>query len=164
MTGTATTAEPLVLTAGQVPVGATVYICETGTSDPIKVEGGLLPPVKKRIGGVDPLGVRFYPVAQMERGGSGRSLSVQGYIDVPATTRFTPVEVFGPDDAPAGTVYAVFVNGERLMHGDSHVQVYKDADGYFITAIFFVPAGHHWVLPPEALLVPTSEVGEGKKP
>jgi hypothetical protein len=155
--------EPIVLTAEEVPVGSTVYICGHGTTEPVENDKGRLGPVMKLVGGVSSMHAQFYPVEEMHRGPGG-SLSANGYSDVPETTRFTPSEAYFPADSPLETEYAVFVGGKRMTQCDKLVRVFKTADGIFVTAIYCSPEGRRWDLPEDAQLIPTSELGGGTNP
>ena len=159
-------AAPLLLTIEEVPVGATVWACPPGSSEPAVEDDQPLPPLTCLIGGVSQLGAKLYPVNTLKPSVGG-SILTAGFTTAKAGVRFKPTNVFSADDAPVNTRYAVFVGGKRMLYekGRSRdpdswyrVSVYRLADGRFVTADHLYP----FELPSDAQLIPTTEIGEGK--
>lgn len=99
----------LFLAENEVPVGAKVHIYEHDSNLPFEVEGK--PVVLQRlIGGVSPMGARFYRDVAPGRGeGWGSNFAED--------IRFSPLEVYSLQDAPADKRYAVFYDNKRMIHG-----------------------------------------------
>ena len=155
--------KPILLTMDQVPLGSTVYLIDPGTRRPLQGEDGVLAyPLRKLVGGVNPMGAWLYPIDV-----NGKLYS--GLRSVFDEVRFTPVDTFTIEDAPPETTYAVFVDGEPMFNGqegffEGQLYVYKHLDGSFVTQRFRSPQNRKWILPTGAQLVPTSEIGKAKDP
>lgn len=165
------TNQPLLLTETQVPLGAVVFLCALNSDQPAADVGGPFPPMKCLIGGV-PARKKFYPAGSiLIRDGV---LMASGMDSFKPEARFTPTEVFSPNDAPANTRFAVFVDGRWIEYKDlpdmtaynELVRVYKDPDGQFISIGRY--AHKNWLrnisLPIQAQLIPVTGLGEAKHP
>ena len=177
-------AQPLLIEASWVPVGATVFCCDPGSEEPETGDDGKpLPPLRCLGGGV-PRRPKLYSVdggiVRLEGGGiMGHGMECKTEFWRPGT-RFKPVQVFSLGSAPASTDFAVFLGGERPQfkdlfkdlpsviahddpHDDEYVWVHKGPDRRFVSI-----GNTHWLrevpLPPEVQLVPITEVGAAKRP
>lgn len=121
----------LVFTEKEVPVGMHVHLYMNGSDKPEEMDGV---PMEFRcmIGGV-PARTKIY---HMENGRPVAGL--EGFAD---GARFSPSQIFSPEDAPVGGEFAVYVEGERMratprIDGDPKfalpVRVRKKEDGRLV--------------------------------
>ena len=92
------------LTERQVPVGMYVNLFMPGRDAPEEIDGEVMR-LRAMMGGV-PSRVKLYhmkdnmPIAGLE-----------GFVE---EARFSPAEVYSPQDAPVGQEYAIYLHGERM--------------------------------------------------
>jgi hypothetical protein len=147
------------LTADQIPVGAWVYHCIRGTTEPARGKDGLPYPPRQRIL-IDGEGY-----SNLCRAGSFIR-TAQGYIpvlglgDFGPDTRFQPVQIYSPGNAPSRCHFAVFLDGVAMTYqtwdtkGVVRLVVYRAPSGRFSD-----PYAHRIELPESALLIAVHAVG-----
>ncbi|MBI2642482.1 MAG: hypothetical protein HYW97_01425 [Candidatus Wildermuthbacteria bacterium] len=168
----------LFLKEEDVPVGVVVAICLEGKDVP-EVDGQGEPFILQVLIGGVPARALFFPID----GGlvfhkPGPDPMRRGKDLPPAITgtamegfrpdiRLMPVEVFSPKSAPANTKFAVFVRGERLLHENRRnvVKIRTDYRRRLLSdnGYEYRWDGREFPLPEDAVLVPTSRVGQAGK-
>ncbi len=158
-----------------VPHGSTVLLVPPGSDEPAVDERGVFALRSLNNG----RRFRLCPVEDIRAVGDTVTASyIESFVD---GVRFTPQDVFTPEEAPVDTDFAVFVNGRRLCYDDlpggedrrgdpphlKFVQVTKDDDGKFVSAygysyMYGFPFMSEVPLPPDALLVPQTKIGESR--
>jgi hypothetical protein len=160
--------DPIFFTPNQIPIGAEVYACASGSDSPqTDKDGNLLPPLTCLFGGA-PLRRRLHPLDLLKRC-DGRVILNQ-YFEVDhwgEGVRFMPREVFSAESAPVRREFAVYVNGAPLMYEyypDVFVYVAKTTDGIIVSCNGY--AQRHffteYTLPDSAVLVPTDTINFDK--
>lgn len=125
----------LILTASEVPLGATVYLVPPGSAEPFTDDGAL----RKLYGGV-PMRAVMVIVDEMRSGPGFLNAQLMGLDDFVDGVRFSPVNVYTPGNAPADAKYAVFADGGRRMSTKpvrQPLKVAKTGNGTFYVANLF---------------------------
>ncbi len=150
--------QQLLLTKEQVPFGAEMFLCPTGTEPLKRDEKGPVPPLILLGGGV-PVRAKWY-MSNPEKPDK-RDLVGGGYEydSLEATTYFVPAYPHSQESAPVRKSFAVFVDGKRLMYSYPYhkkaVEVSKTSNGDIISTCG--TAYDYWLqpyeLPERAILV-----------
>ncbi len=168
----------LFLKEEQVHVGMTVALCLEGKTEPERDEKGCLI-FRALLGGV-PMRRKFYPTEGIQWRPNLEPkpadpkvphcpgvLIARSMIGFRSDVRFMPLEIFDTASAPPETRFVVFVDGERLKYADSqfeHSYVYLRTDGrrrlLSDNGYEYKWFSREYPLPPNAVLVPISRVGE----
>lgn len=135
----------LVLAPDEVPTGATVYLLDADTAEPLEADGKVADPLVCLISSVG-MTRSFIPVHEGGKFGSR-------YDNVPPNARFTPVEAYKVGQAPPNRRFTVFLSGTRYLLGSLPVEVRTTGDG----ALLLVDDGAPIDLPEGAILVPLGD-------
>lgn len=156
----------------EVPLGALVYLFAPGESEPAADKDGPLPPLLRLTGFDRRRKFVVRPPQAIVHGADGgpAALQVQTYDveDWPPGTRFAPVQVFSPQDAPYDTELSIIVGDHCLTCADFnketealYARVIRDPDGTFrfCQSMAWRLYGRKALLPEESVLTPVGEIG-----
>ncbi|MFA4819037.1 MAG: hypothetical protein WC621_04285 [Patescibacteria group bacterium] len=176
----------LFLTEQEVPVGATVVVYLEGKNEPEEVEPGKSMAFRVLYSGV-PTRKKFHPVELIELPVLGEDhpdkdfllelgLKIGTALCLKATAlagcfkpnvRFSPLQTFTTNNIPPNTLFAVFVDNKRMKYktGEHFVELKSDKNGRLISIGDYEYDSYlkEFSLAPEAVLVPTSDIGRYEK-
>lgn len=161
----------LFLKRGQIHVGMILALAREGKNEPDVDEKGDLRLVELESGGISARTIR---VLAVDREPTNKVKTIGNLDDFNPETRFMPIHVFSPEEAPVLTEYVVFLNGERCVYPQPDdretLYVFKDEKGRFISTNSYAYGWWLKEIPmdfPEGILVklvPISKIGKAQLP
>ncbi|MBI5733428.1 MAG: hypothetical protein HY973_00580 [Candidatus Kerfeldbacteria bacterium] len=179
------TENKLFLTEREVPVGAAVAVYLEGKNEPEELEPGKPMVFRVLFSGV-PMRKKFHPVELINLSvlsedhpdkdfllglgfkiGTVLSLKATAMHGFNPNVRFSPLQTFTSRNAPPNTGFAVFVDNKRMEYKNSErfVDLKSDKNGRLISINGYEYDSYlkEFNLAPEAVLVPTSDIGRYEK-
>ncbi|PIZ98451.1 MAG: hypothetical protein COX77_04460 [Candidatus Komeilibacteria bacterium CG_4_10_14_0_2_um_filter_37_10] len=166
----------LLLTEKQVPVGIKVVVYLEGEEEPKMGDDGKLMIFRVLWGGI-PVEKRFYPEELIrmipvrhesvdgKKENTVNCMQLMSVANFKPQIRFAPTQTFTLTDVPANTTFLVFVDGDILQYpgGQSSVKIRTDEQRHMLSddrGYEYKYFGKEYPIPPNAILVPTCNVGE----